>query len=108
MFKVEESTLEITKKKVTNEEEVTIPTITESNNILTVFTEVTNTATLDYYPDSISVYKFKPLVYDEFTARQYGIYLQEGDNELLYARSTLTKYPMWYFFSEDNHSNKDF
>jgi hypothetical protein len=48
------------------------------------------------------------LVYDEKSANQYGLtLLKVGDNNYA-VKSTMYKFPMWFFFSEAGETNKDF
>lgn len=99
-----------TKEVVYNEEDdPEIESFTYENDILNIKKKITNTAELDYNQQLLNVYNFKPLIYDEKSANLYGLTLEKVDNSQKYVvKSTNSKFPMWFFYSENNHSNKDF
>lgn len=94
-------------KTISSQEDPKIELFTYENDILNIKKQITNTAKLDYNQQLLNVYNFKPLVYDEKSANQYGLTVLKANNTYT-VKSIMTKFPMWFFFSEKGESNKDF
>lgn len=93
--------------KTISQEDPNIKSFTYENDILNITKQITNTAELDYNQQLLNVYNFKPLIYDEKSANQYGLTVLKA-NGTYTVKSIMTKFPMWFFFSEKGESNKDF
>ncbi len=93
--------------KTISQKDPKIESFTYENDILNVKKYIENIATLDYNQQLLDIYNFKPLVYDEKSANQYGLTLLKANNTYT-VKSIMTKFPMWFFFSEKGESNKDF